>query len=113
MSKELTHRLLCQQWEIVHKGLGSNPDGYSFHLSMEDRERYIGRHWGSLRAEHHDVLPDEYEAPRGEPYWVSVTALVHVTVAEVDVPGKRYLSHTPPPPADAVGVYRSTRQKGK
>lgn len=58
-------RLLCQKWEESEAGWGTRPDGYSLHLSEEDRKAYVQTHWDALPKE----VPDEYSRPDGTPYW--------------------------------------------
>ena len=62
--------LVVQKWEESERGWGNRPDGYSLHLSEDDRNKYISDYWDRQPKQ----VPDEYERPCGTPY-----------VADVDV----------------------------
>ncbi|MBI2047775.1 MAG: hypothetical protein HYT27_01415 [Parcubacteria group bacterium] len=55
---------ICQKWEESERGWGTRPDGYSLHLTDEDREQYIKDYWKQMPNE----VPDEYSRPDGTPY---------------------------------------------
>lgn len=56
--------LIVQKWEESERGWGCRPDGYSLHLTEEDRVAYIKAYWDSMP----DQAPSEYERPDGTPY---------------------------------------------
>jgi hypothetical protein len=58
----------CQLWEESERGWGQKPDGYSLHLSLEDRSAFIDSYWKDMP----DAVQDVYERPRGEPYKASL-----------------------------------------
>ena len=56
--------VICQKWEESERGWGTRPDGYSLHLTDEDRKAYIQGYWAGMP----DSTPDEYSRPDGTPY---------------------------------------------
>jgi len=58
------HEVICQKWEESERGWGTRPDGYSLHLTDEDRQAYIKGYWAGMPEE----VPDEYSRPDGTPY---------------------------------------------
>ena len=70
MSKDesVTANFIVQKWEESERGWGCRPDGYSLHLSEEDRTAYIQKYWKQMP----DKTPDEYSRPSGTPYEASV-----------------------------------------
>lgn len=64
------YMLLCQKWEESEAGWGTRPDGYSLHLSDEDRRAFIQAYWDRMPAE----VPEEYSRPDGTAYWFEATA---------------------------------------
>lgn len=57
-------KVICQKWEESERGWGVRPDGYSLHLTEEDRKEYINKYNASLPEE----VPDEYSRVSGTPY---------------------------------------------
>ena len=57
-----------QDWEESERGWGERPDGYSLHLSEEDRVAYIDAYWARMP----DAIQDEYSRPCGPPRLVDV-----------------------------------------
>jgi hypothetical protein len=62
------HKVIVQKWEESERGWGTRPDGYSLHLTEEDRVLYIKKYWNSMP----DKAPAEYSRPDGTPYVASV-----------------------------------------
>lgn len=56
--------VICQKWAEYEKGWGDRPDGYSLHLTEEDRKAYIDGYWARMPNE----APAEYSSPDGTPY---------------------------------------------
>lgn len=56
--------IVVQKWEESEQGWGVRPDGFSLHLTDEDRAKFIEAYW----AEMPDAVPAEYERPCGTPY---------------------------------------------
>lgn len=65
--------VLCQQWEESERGWGVRPDGYSLHLTQEDRDAFVKNHKAHQLKIYGSEAPDEYDRPCGEPYKVKVT----------------------------------------
>ena len=63
--------VVVQKWEESERGWGTRPDGYSLHLTEEDRKKYIEEY--TKGRDPHDV-PDEYDRPDGTPYIAEVDA---------------------------------------
>lgn len=57
-------RVVVQKWEESERGWGTRPDGYSVHLTDDDRQAYIDEYWASMP----DEAPAEYSRPHGTPY---------------------------------------------
>jgi len=64
MAEEKKYQVVCQKWEESERDWGTRPDGYSLHLTDNDREAYIRDYWDSMP----DSVPDEYSRPDGTPY---------------------------------------------
>lgn len=60
--------VVVQKWEERERGWGSRPDGYSVHLTDDDRCRFIAAYWARMP----DKTPDEYSRPLGTPYEAEV-----------------------------------------
>ena len=65
----MTHQVIRQNWIESERGWGFRPDGYSLHLSEEDRQAYIKTYWAGMP----DQVPDEYSRPSGDPETVTAT----------------------------------------
>lgn len=65
----MTHQVIRQDWLESERGWGFRPDGYSLHLSEEDRVQFINDYWARMP----DYVPDEYSRPSGEPETVTAT----------------------------------------
>ena len=64
------YMLVCQKWEESEAGWGTRPDGYSLHLSDEDRRAFIQAYWDRMP----DTVQEEYSRPDGTAYWFEATA---------------------------------------
>lgn len=53
-------RVVCQPWEESERGWGTRPDGYSLHLTENDRKAFIKEYWDSMP----NTFPSEYSRPR-------------------------------------------------
>lgn len=84
------HRVLCQKWLESERGWGTRPDGYSLHLSDEDRKQFINDYWAGMP----DEVPDEYSRPDGTSYWCEVD---EETYEKVRGSGKGIRSFGTPP----------------
>ena len=56
--------VVVQEWLESERGWGTRPDGYSLHLSEEDRKEYIAAYWEIMP----DHAPNEYSRPTGDPF---------------------------------------------
>ncbi len=67
-------KVVCQEWEeSEHEpgwGTTVRSDGYSLHLTEEDRLAFIKRYWDGMPK----GTPSEYSRPNGEPYLVNLRA---------------------------------------
>lgn len=57
-----------QDWRESKSGWGNRPDGYSLHLSDDDRVAYVDAYWAGMP----DEVPHEYSYPSGAPRLVDV-----------------------------------------
>lgn len=90
MDLQNTFCALCQKWEESERGWGTRPDGYSLHLSEDDRARFIQAYWDEMPA----GVPYEYARPDGTPYWCSVGEEIYKKIKERRVGMRAY--GTPP-----------------
>ncbi len=86
------HVVIVQRWEVSYSEWGTEPAGFSLHLTNADREAYIGEYWDGPEA-----VPDTpYLQPNGKPHKAEVDA---ETFAEVKASknGIRGFGHPPGP----------------
>ena len=87
--------VICQQWEESERGWGVRPDGYSLHLTEEDREAYVTRFIkDEMKLNPSGVVPNEYSRACGTPYIVDATEAVYDEVSATPN-GKRYSGSAP------------------
>lgn len=77
-------RVVCQEWEESERGWGCRPDGYTLHLTEQDRAAYVQAHWDSLPD---GRAPSVYSRPRGTPYEIDVD---DETLAKVESSSRGY-----------------------
>lgn len=81
--KETLELAICQLWEESERGWGCRPDGFSLHLTDEDRLKYIKEYWD---RQPDGPAPDEYSRPLGWPmskgFNVKVTKEVYAKLKE-------------------------------
>jgi hypothetical protein len=58
-SKESKKLVIAQKWEESELGFGFRPDGYSLHLTHEDRKAFVGEYWAAMP----EKLPNIYSRP--------------------------------------------------
>lgn len=58
-SKESKIPVIAQKWEESELGFGIRPDGYSLHLTHEDRNAYVEEYWAAMP----EKLPNTYSRP--------------------------------------------------
>ena len=86
---DLRMLVVVQPWSEFERGWGCRPDGYSLHLTEEDRVSFIK----GYTANRTGAAPYEYDAPDGSPYWayVKVGEIPAAAVGGVRCYGKRPL----------------------
>lgn len=84
------NEVIVQKWEETERGWGQRPDGFSLHLTEEDRQAFIKEYWERMP----DSVPDEYSRPDGTPYRAQVD---DETFAKLKTSrnGTRHFSTTP------------------
>lgn len=60
--------VIRQEWWESERGWGHRPDGYSLHLSEDDRKAFIADYW----ARQPNAVPATYSLPIGDPQTVQV-----------------------------------------
>ncbi|MFA6461851.1 MAG: hypothetical protein WCV90_06305 [Candidatus Woesearchaeota archaeon] len=75
-----------QEWDESERGWGIRPDGYSLHLSVEDRQQFIKDYWGTMP----DSVPDEYSRPSGDPFWIKIDLETYHQIEESKNGIRRY-----------------------
>lgn len=60
--------VICQKWGESEQGWGQSPNGYSLHLTVKERDKYVKCHNKSLP----EMTPKVYDYAVGEPYEVKV-----------------------------------------
>lgn len=70
------HRVIVQKWEESERNWGVRPDGYSLHLTAEDKEAFVAEYWSKMPK----MVPDEYSRPSGKPYDAEVGAEIFAEV---------------------------------
>jgi len=83
--------VIVQKWEESERGWGTRPDGYSLHLTDEDRRAFIKEYWGRMP----DEAPDEYSRPDGTPYRWSADEATHAEVRASRNGVRRYRGPVP------------------
>ena len=69
------HTVVRQDWEESEAGWGCRPDGYSLHLTMEDRDAYVTKFCNDERRRNPSgKVPHEYTRTCGNPHPVTVGA---------------------------------------
>lgn len=60
----ILYKVVVQKWEESERGWGTRPDGFTMHLTDNDRQTFIDEYWSKMP----DKIPDEYSRPNGTPY---------------------------------------------
>lgn len=68
-------KVICQQWEETERGWGTRPDGYSMHLTEEDRAAFVKAYYAEFNNE--DKAPDCYTRTSGEPFEMEIDESTH------------------------------------
>lgn len=65
---------LVQEWLETEAGWGHRPDGYSVHLSDEDRVKFCTAYWERMPARDKSGRPPaEYSREDGDPIWCEIS----------------------------------------
>jgi hypothetical protein len=75
--------VIVQKWEERERGWGSRPDGYSIHLTEDDRRKFIQAYWAKTPAD----APDDYSRPLGTPYEADVDVSQEDMISLMDQAG--------------------------
>jgi hypothetical protein len=87
-------KAIGQTWTESERGWGTRPDGYSVHLSEEDRLKYNEAHGQWLVETYGNEAPDEYDRPDSEsPFEVQITEALHKELLELKEQGKYGVRH--------------------
>lgn len=62
-----TISIIIQRWEESEAGWGVRPDGYTIHLTREDRDKFVDRFWKDQKERLGEATPPEYTRVAGEP----------------------------------------------
>jgi hypothetical protein len=84
------YTLICQKWVESERGWGTRPDGYSLHVTDEDRRSFVKEYWKEMP----DVVPDEYSRPDGTPYLIEVNEETYKLVKRTKN-GERFFDTAP------------------
>lgn len=80
----MTESIIHQLWEESERGWGVRPDGYSHHLSYQDRSVFIKEYWDSMP----DEVPDEYSRSSGDLKEVQVSSEDYAKLVEARQRGR-------------------------
>lgn len=69
--------VIVQKWEESERGWGCRPDGYSLHITEDDRKAYIKDYWDGMPE---GEAPYEYSRPDGSPYLADVDVATYEKV---------------------------------
>lgn len=84
-------KIVCQKWMEYGPGNARKEDGFTLHLTNEDRDKYIDTYWENLAK----PTPEIYSAPYGTPY---VALVDEIVVARIKARGcgQWLMGETPP-----------------
>lgn len=87
------HTVVAQQWEESERNWGIRPDGYSLHMTEDDRLQYIADYWAAMPA----TAPAEYSRPCGRAYFTQIPDSVYRELVEAkDAHGARFYHNNQP-----------------
>lgn len=64
--------VVVQKWEETERGWGCRPDGWTMHLTEEDRAAFVKEFWARQRKLLGEETPYEYTRESGSPYIMDV-----------------------------------------
>jgi hypothetical protein len=78
----MKHIVVIQNWSRYLADRGVQSDGISIHLTREDRDSYVKKHWMRLEDSFGENLPSTYPYPAGDPIETEVAErqYFHVSV---------------------------------
>ena len=76
--------VVVQKWEETERGWGCRPDGWTMHLTEEDRAAFVKAYWDSMPD---GPAPDEYTRTSGSPYIMDVDEETYKKVEASDKHG--------------------------
>lgn len=80
-----TRLIVVQEWEESERGWGVRPDGYTLHLSEDDRQKYCKQFWDRQPK---GPAPDEYSRECGSPFPLDITESSYKKLLENKKQGK-------------------------
>jgi hypothetical protein len=76
-----TYTVICQGWEESEAGWGIRPDGFSLHLTLEDRDVFAQEFWTRqkefYRKEGISGTPKNYNRQSGRPFETIVNQAIY------------------------------------
>lgn len=85
------HQVLVQKWEEAERGMGTRPNGFSLHLSLDSLHKYAIEQLKKIT----DPALDEYSKPAGTSYVAGVSDAVVQQIAKTG-DGLRFYSNAYP-----------------
>jgi len=80
LAKGTPRLVVCQDWEESERGWGVRPDGFTLHLTMDNRDAYVN---GYCRTFHTEAqAPDEYTRVSGDPRLVEADDETYAKLTE-------------------------------
>lgn len=77
-SDSTQYTVLCQEWVERERGWGMRPDGFTLHLTKEDHDAWVKRHY----ARHTGPVPDEYTSTVGDPRMLAIDAAMYKNLTD-------------------------------
>jgi len=85
--KNITHTIIGQNWEESEAGWGTRPDGFTLHLTEEDRQMFI-KGYLTKQKEYFDkalgpgITPSEYTRTCGGPKQITVNDITYQSLVK-------------------------------
>lgn len=111
------HPVVAQDWEESERGWGTRPDGYTLHLTVDDRDAYVKAYY----AKHNnlDEAPDCYTRTYGSPKLIDVGPETYAklkapeAVADRGMWGPKYQHSQYNPHSDETNVFTTSSSAPK
>lgn len=78
----MSNYVICQVWEESERGWGCRPDGFTLHLTREDRDAFVEAFWKRQKEQLGASTPDEYTRTSGDPYKCPVNEAILAQITE-------------------------------